>query len=196
MGHLADTNCLLRWAQPQHPLYPTARAAVQELRRRGEEIFVVAQNLIEFWNVATRPANCNGFGLTPAEADRELTRLEVSLPWPLTAQPSHPAWRRLVTTIWSLRGAGSRCATGCRYGGPRPLTHPHVQCHRFSPLPWHHRRPPAGPDSRSLNGLRAGGRSRRGRAGGNDLPCPRLAASWRLAQVYRGITLPTAPGRR
>ncbi len=34
---------------------------------------VTTQNCIEFWNVSTRPANKNGFGLTAIEADRLLT---------------------------------------------------------------------------------------------------------------------------
>jgi predicted nucleic acid-binding protein len=99
MAHLADTNCLLRWAQPHHPLHPIARAAITELHRRGESVFIAPQNLIEFWNVATRPVNRNGFGLTPAQADQELTRLEGLF----LIAPDTPAifgvWRQLVVAI-------------------------------------------------------------------------------------------------
>ena len=99
IAYLADTNCLLRWAQPQHSIYPLARAAVGELQRRGEDVCITPQNLIEFWNVATRPADRNGFGFTPADADQELTRLE-SLFLLLPDSPAiYGAWRRLVASV-------------------------------------------------------------------------------------------------
>jgi hypothetical protein len=40
MGYLVDTNCLLRWAQPHHPLYPMARAAVAALLQQGDDVYV------------------------------------------------------------------------------------------------------------------------------------------------------------
>ena len=76
MPYLADTNVLLRWVQPHHALYPVVQAALNTLRRQGEAVYVTPQNLIEYWNSATRPVNRNGFGFTPAEADRELISLE------------------------------------------------------------------------------------------------------------------------
>jgi predicted nucleic acid-binding protein len=99
MAYLADTNCLLRWAQPQHPLYGIARLAVHELRQRGEGVFITPQNLIEFWNVATRPANRNGFGFTPAQADQELTRVELFFPVAPDTPAVYTAWRQLVLTV-------------------------------------------------------------------------------------------------
>jgi hypothetical protein len=76
MPHLADTNILLRWVQPHHPDYPVIQAALNMLRRRGDAIYITPQNLIEFWNSATRPVDRNGFGFTPSEADQEVTRLD------------------------------------------------------------------------------------------------------------------------
>jgi predicted nucleic acid-binding protein len=99
MAYLIDTNCLLRWAQRLHALNPVVQAALDVLQQRGERVCVTPQNFIEFWNVATRPADRNGIGLTPAEADQELTRLE-SL---LLLAPDTPAiygvWRQLVTAV-------------------------------------------------------------------------------------------------
>jgi predicted nucleic acid-binding protein len=37
---------------------------------------ITPQNLIEFWNVATRPQDRNGFGLTPAQAARRVQLLQ------------------------------------------------------------------------------------------------------------------------
>lgn len=70
--YLVDTNVLLRFAQRKHPLNATVRAKVRQLRRNGHQLKITAQNAIEFWNVATRPAAKNGFGLTVSEADKLL----------------------------------------------------------------------------------------------------------------------------
>jgi predicted nucleic acid-binding protein len=99
MSHLADTNCLLRWAQPHHPLYSVARAAIIELQRRGEDVFITPQNLIEFWNVAARPVDRNGFGFTLAQADQEVTRLEGFFLLAPDTPAVYGAWRQLVVAV-------------------------------------------------------------------------------------------------
>jgi predicted nucleic acid-binding protein len=74
--YLMDTNVLLRFADRTHPLHPTARAAVRKLRTEGHRLRATPQNFVEFWNVATRPTERNGFGLAPANADRLLRLVE------------------------------------------------------------------------------------------------------------------------
>ena len=54
MATLADTNILLRSLHPEHPHYSIAENALSALRLRNETLCVAAQNLIEFWAVATR----------------------------------------------------------------------------------------------------------------------------------------------
>jgi predicted nucleic acid-binding protein len=73
--YLLDTNVLLRWADPRHPLNPTIQEAVETLKAAGEDVYVTPQNIVEFWNVWTRPANRNGFGYTPTEAALEAARI-------------------------------------------------------------------------------------------------------------------------
>jgi predicted nucleic acid-binding protein len=46
------------------------------LRSRRDELLVIAQNLIEFWAVATRPIGDNGLGMAVAQAALELTKLK------------------------------------------------------------------------------------------------------------------------
>jgi predicted nucleic acid-binding protein len=97
VAYLVDTNLLLRLAQPQHPLNRVARAALNALRDRGEDLCLTPQNLIEFWGVATRPvASLNGLGMTPDEADRELTQLEGLFRLLPDVSSIYPNWRRLV----------------------------------------------------------------------------------------------------
>jgi predicted nucleic acid-binding protein len=76
MSYLVDTNVLLRLVQKSSPLHAEARRAVLMLRKQGEELCVMPQNLIEFWAVATRPVADNGLGLTIDQAARELRKLK------------------------------------------------------------------------------------------------------------------------
>ena len=68
MDWLCDTNIPLRMAQPDHPIHEEALQAVEKLIRAGDQVFIVAQNVAEFWNVATRPVSSNGLGFSVREA--------------------------------------------------------------------------------------------------------------------------------
>jgi len=57
-----DTNILVRAVERNHPMMRTARLSVRALVQKGEELCVTPQNIAEFWNVCTRPANLNGLG--------------------------------------------------------------------------------------------------------------------------------------
>lgn len=72
----ADTNILLRSAEPAHPTHQQAVNAVKTLLANGDRVCLIPQNLIEFWNVATRPIDKNGFGWSPAKTDVEISHLE------------------------------------------------------------------------------------------------------------------------
>ena len=93
---LADSNLLLRGAQPTHPLFPVADAAVAKLRLRGEVVNACPQNVTEFWAVATRPVAANGLGFTTAKADAELSRILGLFPLLDDMPAILPIWRRLV----------------------------------------------------------------------------------------------------
>lgn len=96
MAFLVDTNVLLRLAAPKDPHHVAARSAIVELRRRGESLFTSSQNLIEVWNVTTRPKDKNGLGHTPEEANSLLSNLERG--FPRLGEPAniYDRWRRLV----------------------------------------------------------------------------------------------------
>ena len=76
MSVLLDTNILTRSAQPGHPMHKAAVDAVDILRTRGEQLYVVPQNMVEFWAVATRPISVNGLGMTPTQAQAELVLIK------------------------------------------------------------------------------------------------------------------------
>lgn len=74
MSYLIDTNVLLRSVQTGHGMHLIANQAIKELKKQKEELVLVAQNLYEFWTVATRPLKDNGLGMTIAEVSSEFLR--------------------------------------------------------------------------------------------------------------------------
>lgn len=98
MAYLLDTNILLRTLVTEDPSYQCTQDAITSLRRARERLFIAPQNLIELWNVATRPADKNGLGLDPNQVEAEVTRLkELFILLPDTEQ-LYPEWERLVKT--------------------------------------------------------------------------------------------------
>ena len=96
MIYLVDTNVLLRFTDSSHPLYSSIRSAIRKLRSQGHILEITSQNCVEFWNVATRPTNKNGFGLTPANAEKLLQSIEQLFPILPDSSDVYQEWRRLV----------------------------------------------------------------------------------------------------
>lgn len=70
--------------------------ATHRLLQNGEELFVVPQNLIEFWAVATRPPSANGLGMTTAQAQAELARIKNFFRFLPDTPAIHHEWEKLV----------------------------------------------------------------------------------------------------
>ena len=102
-AYLADTNILLRVSQRQDPNYEIIRVALHSLRATGATICFTSQNLAEFWNVCTRPAQQNGYGLSIVEADRRAKLVEAAFIFLPDAERVHAEWRRLVV-VHSVAG--------------------------------------------------------------------------------------------
>ena len=96
MIYLVDTNVLLRFSRHDDPRYQIVQDAVQKLKAEGHQLRTTSQNFAEFWNVATRPANQNGFGHTIFETDQLLLGLEKFFRLLPDSPDVYPAWRQLV----------------------------------------------------------------------------------------------------
>jgi predicted nucleic acid-binding protein len=96
MSVLADTNILLRRAQPGHPSHTSAVESVARLLTADEPVYFTLQNVSEFWNVATRSIANNGLGFSVRRTLGEIEKIEQFL----AVLPDSPAvygeWKRLV----------------------------------------------------------------------------------------------------
>jgi len=99
MRYLVDSNVLLRLLQRNDPHYSSIRQAVRSLLARGDELCCAPQNIVELWNVSTRPATARGgYGLTTAETDRRVRLIERVFTVLEETPAVYPEWRRLVVT--------------------------------------------------------------------------------------------------
>lgn len=103
MSYLVDTNVLLRSVDLSHPMNPDAVNAISTLHNHGKQVYIVPQNLIEFWNVYTRLIERNGLGCSVAETEAEVNRLKALFPLLLDTEEIYQEWERLVVT-YGIRG--------------------------------------------------------------------------------------------
>ncbi len=76
MNVALDTNILTRAAQPAHSSHKDTLDALEVLKKQGEDLCIVPQNLYEFWVVATRPLAANGLAMSIVEAEAELASIK------------------------------------------------------------------------------------------------------------------------
>jgi predicted nucleic acid-binding protein len=97
--YLADTNLLLRLADPASPQHPVATNALAGLLARSDEVYLTPQNFIEFWAVATRPVEANGFGWTSERTAKEVTDLQARFPLLPDSPDIFTRWLELVKQL-------------------------------------------------------------------------------------------------
>jgi predicted nucleic acid-binding protein len=77
MRYLLDTGILARLPHRSDPLNSQIRDALNKINAAGHTFAASTQNIAEFWNVCTRPAEARGgFGLSIEEARKRLRLLE------------------------------------------------------------------------------------------------------------------------
>jgi predicted nucleic acid-binding protein len=95
---LVDSNVLIARADLQHSGHLAAIASVDRLLVSGEELFVMPQNIAEFWRVATTPRGRRpgGLGLTAAEARLRRENIKRDFTLLHDAPALYDAWECLV----------------------------------------------------------------------------------------------------
>jgi len=99
MAMLLDTSVLGRLANRADVFYPVARAAIAELHRRGELLYITPQNLVEFRNFATRPVSSNGLGLPVPVTEGLAMTFEATFPLLAETPDIFPAWKAIVGAL-------------------------------------------------------------------------------------------------
>lgn len=97
--YLADTNLLLRLADPLSPQHPIAADALARLLRQGDEVYLTPQNFIEFWAVATRPVEANGLGWSSERTRKEVSELQDRFPLLPESPEIFHRWLELVQQL-------------------------------------------------------------------------------------------------
>jgi predicted nucleic acid-binding protein len=97
--YLIDSNVLIRWVQPEASEFRVVVRAIRWLEDTDDTPCYTSQNLGEFWNVLTRPANRNGYGLSPSEADIRARKVEAKFRLLPDILAVHLEWRRLLVTL-------------------------------------------------------------------------------------------------
>ncbi len=93
---LVDTNVLLRIARRADPQHRVIDSAIAKLAVGGASLYFTHQNIAELWNAMTRPLVRNGFGLTVAEAEREVSVIEAGMSFLPDSAAIYREWRRIV----------------------------------------------------------------------------------------------------
>ncbi len=93
---LIDTNILLRLVQIADIHHTEAKNAVDKLLAQNFTLCILLQNVSEFWNVCTRPLGKNGFGFSIAQAETELSKIELVFDVLSDTEEVYKNWRGLV----------------------------------------------------------------------------------------------------
>jgi predicted nucleic acid-binding protein len=93
---LVDTNILLRVASGSDPHHELIDAALARLAGQNTTLHYTHENIAEFWNAMTRPVTRNGFGLTIAEAEREVRAIEAGMSLLPDNEAIYHEWRRII----------------------------------------------------------------------------------------------------
>lgn len=97
-AYLLDTNIWLRSVQREAPQHPLAVEALATLLAQGNDLFITAQNVIEFWSVANRPTGANGLGWSVETVRQEIERLQAQVPLLDDTADLFTHWLQLVST--------------------------------------------------------------------------------------------------
>lgn len=96
MSWLVDTSILVRTLDSGSSQQGSAIEALARLRSQDETLCIVAQNLIEFWAVATRPTGSNGLGLSVKEARLQLDQIKIHFVLKPDDETVFENWERIV----------------------------------------------------------------------------------------------------
>jgi len=94
---LLDTNVLLRLFDRRDPNYEVVQTALKVLWAERHQPVIVPQNLVEFWNVSTRPSSARGgFGQSVSKTRSRIEAIERLCRMLPETPATFAEWKRLV----------------------------------------------------------------------------------------------------
>jgi len=108
MKWLIDTNILLRLVELTALQHIEAKNAVDKLLKNGDTLYILLQNISEFWNVCTRPKDKNGLGFSITQTDAELSKIEQVFDILPDTTDVYKNWRELESQIFRFRHSSPR----------------------------------------------------------------------------------------
>ncbi|MBD2133242.1 type II toxin-antitoxin system VapC family toxin [Sphaerospermopsis sp. FACHB-1094] len=96
--YIIDTNVVMRFCNPSDVQHHLATEAISRLLTQGDECFLTAQILVEFWAVATRPVEVNGLGWSVETTRKTIDQVLRRFPLLKESEDIFPNWLNLVTT--------------------------------------------------------------------------------------------------
>src|SRR6266566_1789434 len=102
MAYLVETSVLGRLANPADAEYQAASRAILSLHNSGESLHTAPQCLIEFRNVATRPVQANGLGLSTLQAETVADGFEIEFALLEETPAIFAVWKSLVRSAGIL----------------------------------------------------------------------------------------------
>ena len=120
---LVDTNILLRASRRSDPQYELVNVALSRLALDATVLHYTPQNIAELWNAMTRPADRNGFGLTVAEAEREVGVIETGMSLLPDSEAVYQEWRRIIVryAVAGVRVHDARLVAAMRVHGVKHI---------------------------------------------------------------------------
>jgi predicted nucleic acid-binding protein len=139
-SYLIDSNILLRISRRDDPDYRAVADRLERLLIEGAALYYTHQNIAEFWNVWTRPADKNGFGLDGETAEREIAKFESMMEFAADSASVYKKWRQLVRDYKGSGRRGTRCTSRRRDVGSRHFAPDHSERGGFRALRRNHHR--------------------------------------------------------
>ena len=139
MKYLLDTNILLRLVEINHPHHKIAIEALKKLRQQNHTFCVLLQNVSEFWNVCTRPADKNGLGFSISKTDLQLKRFERLFEVLPDTLDVYKNWRKLVVnhSVQGVQVHDAKIVAACENSQNQKSTH--FQRQRLNTIHGHQR---------------------------------------------------------
>jgi predicted nucleic acid-binding protein len=97
--YLVDSNVLLYLVNQDSQEHAVVAQCLELLWERGNDLTYTSQNLAEFWNVCTRPADRNGFWPLLVETNKRALLVETRLRLAEDSVAVHREWRTLIVDL-------------------------------------------------------------------------------------------------